>query len=157
MYAIRTLDKWSSIFIRDKPILSSEWMLHKDYGCKGSVEKIICGHEPQGAWRQDEPIGGKPSVVKWLWLCQTALKGCRFQQYYFNTSLCFIWAIFLHIIAYRVRVSKGMMMSQFRTAYNKTTGVIASVKSLWGEGWKSMCRELYESPCHLNMQCVAHV
>jgi hypothetical protein len=28
-----------SIFIRDKPILSSERMLHKDYDCKGSVAK----------------------------------------------------------------------------------------------------------------------
>jgi hypothetical protein len=30
-----------SIFIRDKPILSSEGMLHKDYDSKGSVEKFI--------------------------------------------------------------------------------------------------------------------
>jgi hypothetical protein len=28
-------------------------MLHKDYG-----------REPRGAWRQGEPIGGKPTVVK---------------------------------------------------------------------------------------------
>jgi hypothetical protein len=28
-----------SLFIRDKPILSSENMLHKDYGRKGSAEK----------------------------------------------------------------------------------------------------------------------
>jgi hypothetical protein len=27
------------LFIRDKPILSSERMLHKDYDCKGSVVK----------------------------------------------------------------------------------------------------------------------
>jgi hypothetical protein len=39
-------------------------MLGNDYGSKGSVEKIISGHEPQGAWRQDELIGGKPPVVK---------------------------------------------------------------------------------------------
>jgi hypothetical protein len=30
-----------SLFIKDKPILSSERMLHKDYGRKGSVEKKI--------------------------------------------------------------------------------------------------------------------
>jgi hypothetical protein len=37
-------------------------MLHKDYGRKGSfAKKKISGHEPQGAWRQDELIGGKPS------------------------------------------------------------------------------------------------
>jgi hypothetical protein len=46
-----------------KPILSSERMLHKDYYRKGSVEKKISGREPQGAWRQDELIGGKPPVV----------------------------------------------------------------------------------------------
>jgi hypothetical protein len=38
-------------------------MLHKDYDRKGSVEKIS-GRESKGAWRQDELIGGKPSVVK---------------------------------------------------------------------------------------------
>jgi hypothetical protein len=27
------------LYIQDKPILSSEKMLHKDYYCKGSVEK----------------------------------------------------------------------------------------------------------------------
>jgi hypothetical protein len=32
-------DKRPSIFIRDKPILSSERMLHKGYDRKGSVEK----------------------------------------------------------------------------------------------------------------------
>jgi hypothetical protein len=37
-------------------------MLHKDYGRKGSVEKIS-GHEPQGACRQNELIGGKPPFV----------------------------------------------------------------------------------------------
>jgi hypothetical protein len=26
--------------------------------------KEISGRDPQGAWRQDELIGGKPSVVK---------------------------------------------------------------------------------------------
>jgi hypothetical protein len=39
-------------------------MLHKDYDRKGSVEKKISGRESQGAWRQDELIGGKPPVVK---------------------------------------------------------------------------------------------
>jgi hypothetical protein len=54
-----------SIFIRDKPIFWWERMLHKDYYCKGSVEKKkISGRESQGAWRQDEVIGGKPPVVK---------------------------------------------------------------------------------------------
>jgi hypothetical protein len=38
-------------------------MLYKDYDRKGSVKKIF-GLEPQGAWRQDELIGGKPPVVK---------------------------------------------------------------------------------------------
>jgi hypothetical protein len=38
-------------------------MLHKDYDRKGSVKKIS-GREPQGAWRQDELIGGKLPDVK---------------------------------------------------------------------------------------------
>jgi hypothetical protein len=28
------------------------------------LEKKNPGHDPQGAWRQDELIGGKPEVVK---------------------------------------------------------------------------------------------
>jgi hypothetical protein len=52
-----------STYIRDKPTSSSESMLHKYYDCKGSVEKKISGRESQGAWRQDELIGGKPPVV----------------------------------------------------------------------------------------------
>jgi hypothetical protein len=47
----------------DKPIFSSERILHKDYDRKGSVEKIS-GGKPLEAWRQDELIGGKPPVVK---------------------------------------------------------------------------------------------
>jgi hypothetical protein len=52
-----------SIFIREKPILSLEGMLRKDYGHKGSVEKKISGRESQAAWRQDELIGSKQTVV----------------------------------------------------------------------------------------------
>jgi hypothetical protein len=40
-------------------------MLHEDYDRRGSVEKKkIFGREPQGAWRQDELIDGKPPIVK---------------------------------------------------------------------------------------------
>jgi hypothetical protein len=39
MCAIRTLDERPSTFIRDKPIFSSERMLHKDYYRKGLVKK----------------------------------------------------------------------------------------------------------------------
>jgi hypothetical protein len=38
-------------------------MLQKDYDFKVSVEQIS-GRESQGAWRQDELMGGKPPVVK---------------------------------------------------------------------------------------------
>jgi hypothetical protein len=38
-------------------------MLHKEYDRKSSVEKNS-GREPQGVWRQEEVIGGKPPVVK---------------------------------------------------------------------------------------------
>jgi hypothetical protein len=34
-----TLDERLSIFIKDKPIFSSERMLHEDYYCRSSVEK----------------------------------------------------------------------------------------------------------------------
>jgi hypothetical protein len=37
--AMRTLDERPSIFIRDKPIIWSERMLHKDCYCKGSLKK----------------------------------------------------------------------------------------------------------------------
>jgi hypothetical protein len=52
--------------MRDNPILTSEWMLHNEYDRKGSVikKKKNSGHEPQGARRQDELIGGKPPAVK---------------------------------------------------------------------------------------------
>jgi hypothetical protein len=39
MCVICTLDERPSIFIRDKPILLLERMLHKDYDHKGTVEK----------------------------------------------------------------------------------------------------------------------
>jgi hypothetical protein len=49
--------------LKDRPILLSERMLHKDYDLNGSVEKND-GHESQRVWRQDELIGGKPPAVK---------------------------------------------------------------------------------------------
>jgi hypothetical protein len=53
-------------FVKDRPILSSERMLHKDYDHKDSVEKKIDGRESQSAWCQDELIDVKPPVVKKL-------------------------------------------------------------------------------------------
>jgi hypothetical protein len=67
MYDMYTWQR-PSIFIREKPIFSSERLLHKDYEGNGSVAKKNSGREPQEAWRQDELIDGKPTVVKWLWL-----------------------------------------------------------------------------------------
>jgi hypothetical protein len=49
--------------MRDKPIFSSEGILHKDYYRK-TVEKQIFDRGSQGAWRQGEMIDGKPPVVK---------------------------------------------------------------------------------------------
>jgi hypothetical protein len=43
-----TLGDRPRIFIREKPIFSSEWMTHKDYYRKSSVGKIS-GRESQGA------------------------------------------------------------------------------------------------------------
>jgi hypothetical protein len=39
-------------------------MLHKGYDHKGSVAKKNLVENPQGAWRQDELIGGKLPVAK---------------------------------------------------------------------------------------------
>jgi hypothetical protein len=46
-----------------RPNLSSEKILHKDYYRKCLVVKIT-DHESQGAWRQNELIGGKPPLMK---------------------------------------------------------------------------------------------
>jgi hypothetical protein len=57
-------------------------MLHNDYDRRYSVEKIS-GQEPQEAWRQDELISGKPSVVQQLWLSEFDLdswKGAAIQR-----------------------------------------------------------------------------
>jgi hypothetical protein len=49
----------------DKPIISSERMLHKDYYSNGLVAKNKSPDRgSQGAWRQDKLIGGKPAVVR---------------------------------------------------------------------------------------------
>jgi hypothetical protein len=39
-------------------------MFNRDYHCNGSFEKEISSHDPQGAWFQNELIGGKPPDVK---------------------------------------------------------------------------------------------
>jgi hypothetical protein len=39
-------------------------MLHEDYESKYSVGKKNAGRESQGACRQNELIGGKPTVIK---------------------------------------------------------------------------------------------
>jgi hypothetical protein len=49
--------------VNDRPILPSERMFHEDYKSKCSVEKNT-GLGSQGAWHQDELIGGKPPDVK---------------------------------------------------------------------------------------------
>jgi hypothetical protein len=49
--------------VSDRPILSSERMLYKDYNRKCSVEKNT-GRGSQGAGRREELSSGKPPVVK---------------------------------------------------------------------------------------------
>jgi hypothetical protein len=39
-------------------------MLFMDNDRVVSVEKTISGREPQGSWRQNELIGGKPPIVE---------------------------------------------------------------------------------------------
>jgi hypothetical protein len=60
--------------VNDRPILSSERMLHKDHNGKCSFGKKNAGHKSQEVCRQDDLIAGKPPVVKklllWLWVSQ---------------------------------------------------------------------------------------
>jgi hypothetical protein len=48
-----TLDEKPGIFIRDKPIFSSEKMLHKDYYPRSSVEKksLVVGLKGLDDWQ----------------------------------------------------------------------------------------------------------
>jgi hypothetical protein len=50
--------------VNDKPILSPERLLYKDYDSRCSIEKKNSDRESQWAWLQDELFGGKPPVVK---------------------------------------------------------------------------------------------
>jgi hypothetical protein len=58
-------ERGPAAIVNDRPILSSERKLHKNYNRKCSVENKIAGRESQGAWRQ-EMTGGKPPVAKKL-------------------------------------------------------------------------------------------
>jgi hypothetical protein len=53
----------AAAIVNDRPIVSSERILHKDYDHKCILEKIA-GRESQGAGRQEELIGDKLPVVK---------------------------------------------------------------------------------------------
>jgi hypothetical protein len=53
----------SVAIVNDRPILSSERMLHKEYESKYLLKKFA-GRECHGVCRQDVLIGGKPPVVK---------------------------------------------------------------------------------------------
>jgi hypothetical protein len=59
--------------VNDRPVPSSDRLLYKGYGRRSSIEKNNSGRNSQGAGLQDELIGGKPPVVKqlWLWLQRT--------------------------------------------------------------------------------------
>jgi hypothetical protein len=52
------------VTLNDRPILSSESILYKEYDSRCSNEKKKSGRESHGARRQDELIGGKLPVVK---------------------------------------------------------------------------------------------
>jgi hypothetical protein len=69
-------DGKGAAIINDGLILSDERMLRKDYDRKRSAEKST-GRESHGACRQDELIGGKPPVVKKLWLWLWLRRSCR--------------------------------------------------------------------------------
>jgi hypothetical protein len=67
MCAKYTLNEKPSIFIRDRPIFLSERMLHKDYYCKISVEKINFWSWASRGLPEDELIGGKPPKLLYDW------------------------------------------------------------------------------------------
>jgi hypothetical protein len=50
--------------VNDRPILSSERKLNKEYDRRCSFEKKYSDRESQGARSQDELSEGKPPVVK---------------------------------------------------------------------------------------------
>jgi hypothetical protein len=50
--------------LNDRPIISSETNTCCVYDSRFSIENKNSGRESQGAWRQDELIGGKHPVVK---------------------------------------------------------------------------------------------
>jgi hypothetical protein len=58
--AICTLDERPNIFLRRKHTLSSE----RTKTTRFQLKNKISGRESQGAWRQDQLIGGKSPVVK---------------------------------------------------------------------------------------------
>jgi hypothetical protein len=49
LFVRNIFDERPSIFLRDKPLFSSQRTLHKDYYGKDSAEKEISGRESQGA------------------------------------------------------------------------------------------------------------
>jgi hypothetical protein len=65
MHAIRRLDKRPSIFITGKPISSPRRYYIKTMTARVQFKKIS-GLESQGVWHQDEVIGGRPPVVKYI-------------------------------------------------------------------------------------------
>jgi hypothetical protein len=54
----------TAAIVNDRPILSSERMLHRDLTESIQLENKITGRGSQRVCRQDEVIGGKPPVVK---------------------------------------------------------------------------------------------
>jgi hypothetical protein len=54
----------AAAIVNDRPILSDERMLYKDYDRRCSIEKKNSGRESQGARRQDELIGAKTASRK---------------------------------------------------------------------------------------------
>jgi hypothetical protein len=53
-----------AVIVNDRPILSSERMLYKDYDRRCSIEENKSGRESQGTRRQDELIGNSDSDLQ---------------------------------------------------------------------------------------------
>jgi hypothetical protein len=96
--AINTLDKVRAYWQEINPSSHQRGYYIRTISARVHLKKIS-GRESQGAWRQDELIGGKPPVIKWLWLW-----------------LSLKWSIlssFLH-----VRLSRGLFPKGFRSKFS---------------------------------------
>jgi hypothetical protein len=55
---------WRAAIVNDRPSSRERGCYIRAITASVQLENKITGHDSQGAWRQDELIGGKPPVIK---------------------------------------------------------------------------------------------